>query len=104
MPLGMPVRLRSGGTNLGVLVALRDVSDAGAYVDMNGHDVEVAPSIGARVALGFALPGGDVGLARGRVVRLARAGFAVVFESMNEPFESLVRGVCTQSAGVPHQR
>jgi hypothetical protein len=97
VPLGMPVRLRTDGTSSGVLVAMRDVSAHGAWVEL-GAEADAMPSLGGRVALGFMLPDGGVGLARGRVVRVAApgagAGFGVLFDSMNEPFAALLDGVC----------
>lgn len=96
VPLGMPLRLRTDGASAGLLVAMRDVSSKGAWVEMTAHDADAMPSLGSRVALGFILPDGGVGLARGRVVRAGPGlGFGVVFDSMNEPFATLIHGVCS---------
>lgn len=101
VPLGIPVRLRTDGSSPGVVVAMRDVSANGAWVEVDVDARDAMPSLGGRVALGFMLPDGGVGLARGRVVRLAEstagAGFGVVFESMNDAFAALLDGVCATS-------
>lgn len=71
-------------------VELRDVSASGCYVS-----TALPPRVlvDQRVALGFVLPGPSAALARGRVVRTERDGFAIEVDRRNVAFDEFVRSM-----------
>ena len=78
VPLGMPVRVHFAGRTMPVTVELRDISHGGCYF----RGASAPPS--AKLAFGFVLPERRMCVARGRVLRVDRNGFAVGIERSNE--------------------
>lgn len=90
IPIGLPVRVHLDGAGTAETLELRDVSATGCFLRTLS-----APRVfvDQKVALGFVLPGKTVGLARGRVVRVEREGFAVQMEGRNGPFDEFLRAL-----------
>lgn len=94
--IGLPVRMRIDGDRDPQTVELRDLSVNGCYVR-----TEAPPRVfvDQRVAVGFVLPGPAAALARGRVVRIERDGFALEVERRNGAFDEFVRGMNDEDPG-----
>lgn len=93
-PFGLPLRVRAEG-GFGCTGWLRDLSPSGAFVELVrvADEGPAGPSrlvLGARVALGFVVPERQVALARGRVVRVDRQGFAMSITELTGAFAGLV--------------
>lgn len=95
--IGLPVRMRVDGERDPVTVELRDLSVSGCYVR-----TESPPRVlvDQRVAVGFVLPGPAAALARGRVVRIERDGFALEVERRNGAFDEFVRSINDDPAAI----
>ena len=94
IPLGLPVRVHFAGRVLAVTVELVNAGRGGCY--LRG----VTARVGAKVAFGFALPGGGICLVRGRVARAEPQAFAIMISATNETFDALLEGL---SGGVAVQ-
>jgi hypothetical protein len=80
--------MRIDGQRENETVELRDVSVTGCYVRTNTPPRVL---VDQKVAVGFVLPGPEAALARGRVVRIERDGFALEVERRNGAFDDFVR-------------
>ncbi len=88
-PLGLPVRLLLDGVPFASTVELRDVSIGGGFLCTDDRTPAVLAD--QEVAIGFVLPSREVGLARGKVLRIVPGmGFAVVFDRANDAFQGFV--------------
>jgi PilZ domain len=81
--VGLPVRVHFAGGVQSVTVELRDVSPGGCY--FSG-----AVPRSSKFAFGFRMPGGQVCLAAGQVLRVDRAGFAAILSRSTEAFDGFV--------------
>jgi hypothetical protein len=87
--IGLPVRVQVDGMDRSMLAELADVSATGCF--LRGRELAVATGPGDRLAFGFVLPSLEVGLVRGRVVRLTSGdGLGIVIEQANSPFDELL--------------
>jgi hypothetical protein len=82
-PVGLPVRVSFAG-GVQVTIELRDVSPGGCYFS------GVAVPRYAKFAFGFRMPGGQVCLAAGEVLRVDRAGFAAILSRSTDAFDTFV--------------
>lgn len=88
-PVGLPVRVHFAN-GVGVTVELRDVSPGGCYFS----GVPVPRS--AKFAFGFRMPGGQVCLAAGEVLRVDRAGFAAILSRSTDAFDGFIEQLSPQ--------
>jgi hypothetical protein len=102
--VGVPVRLRKEGSPASTMIELSDVSFHGCR--LRSLSEEAAPPIDARVAFGFVLPGRNIVLAKGRVVRQIDesqgGGIGLVIDRANLTFYeflmTLAEGVTDRAA------
>jgi PilZ domain len=83
-PIGLPVRVHFSGQTLAVTIELSDISMTGCYFSGASAPTE------ATLAFGFVLPHRELCLARARVVRVDRSGFAARLERVNGAFAEFV--------------
>jgi hypothetical protein len=83
-PAGLPVRVHFADGGPSVTVELRDVSPGGCYFS------GVLVSRSAKFAFGFRMPGGQVCLAAGEVLRVDRTGFAAILSRSTDAFDGFV--------------
>jgi hypothetical protein len=88
-PIGIPVRVYLDETPALATVEMVDVSASGCALRAPEHP----PYLGQRAAFGFVVADRGFCLARGRVVRLSQAGFAVAFDDTNPAFDGFVGDV-----------
>lgn len=86
-PVGLPVRVHFAGRELPVTAELGDLSPGGCY--FRG----VAAPVAAKLAFGFVLPGRQVCVAGGQVLRVDTAGFAVAINRANSAFFDFLASV-----------
>jgi hypothetical protein len=87
--LGVPVRVHYAGVPSPLTLELSDVSFEGSYFRTSGP----TPRRGQWVAFGFVTGDRLVCAARGRVVRVDDAGFALRIEGTNSAFGSFVADI-----------
>jgi hypothetical protein len=95
IPVGLAVRVHFAGRTIPLTVELADVSRGGCYFQGASAPAD------ARVAFGFILPGRQVCVAAGQVLRVDPRGFAVAVDRANEGFTeflSCVSGPIAASA------
>lgn len=92
-PIGIPVRVYLDETPALSTVEMVDVSASGCALRAHESPHEGAPQLGQRAAFGFVVADRGFCLARGRVVRLSPAGFAVAFDDTNPAFDGFVGDV-----------
>jgi hypothetical protein len=88
-PIGIPVRVYLDETPALSTVEMVDVSASGCAL----RAPDSPPQLGQRAAFGFVVADRGFCLARGRVVRLLPAGFAVAFDDTNPAFDGFVGDV-----------
>ena len=91
--LGVPVRVHFAGVLKSLTLELSDISIEGSYFRSAGPK----PRRGQWVAYGFVTADRLVCAARGRVVRVDDAGFALQLESTNSDFQSFIAGISAPS-------
>ena len=84
--LGVPVRIYFLGERRPATLELVDLSASGGGFKTTSQ----WPGIGQRAAFGFVMPDRSVCLARGRVVRVDREGFAVALDRTNPGFRKFL--------------
>lgn len=88
-PLGIPVRLWVEEAPQPSTMEMIDVSvSGGAFRAPAGQ-----PRLGQTAAFGFVMSSRGYCLAKGRIVRVSPAGFAVAFEETNPAFRGFVNDV-----------
>ena len=87
--LGVPVRVHFAGVPQSLTLELADVSIEGSYFRTAGPK----PRRGQWVAYGFVTADLLVCAARGRVVRVNDAGFALQLEGTNSAFQTFVTDI-----------
>jgi len=87
--LGVPVRVHYAGVPKSLTLELGNVSFDGSYFHTSG----AKPRRGQWVAFGFVTADLMVCAARGRVVRVDEAGFALQLESTNSAFQNFVADI-----------
>ena len=87
--LGVPVRVHFAGVPQSLNLELFDVSPEGSYFRNSG----AKPRRGQWVAYGFVTADHLVCAARGRVVRVDDAGFALQLEGTNSAFQTFVTDI-----------
>ena len=87
--LGVPVRVHFAGVPRSLTLELCDLSIEGSYFRMTGPK----PRRGQWVAYGFVTADRLVCAARGRVVRVDDAGFALQLEGTNSAFQTFVTDI-----------
>jgi hypothetical protein len=92
-PLGIPVRVYLDETPSLSTVEMVDVSVSGCALTSPESTPETPLHVGQRAAFGFVVADRGFCLARGRVVRLSPAGFAVAFDDTNPAFDGFVGDV-----------
>jgi hypothetical protein len=86
-PVGLPVRVHFAGRELPVTAELGDLSQGGCY--FRG----VAAPVDSKLAFGFVLPGRQVCVAGGQVLRVDGGGFAVAINRANSAFFDFLASV-----------
>lgn len=94
VPLGLPVRVQVAGAVGAVTLELIDVSSGGGAFRAPATRVR----IGDPTAFGFVVAGGAVCVAKGRVIRAHRDGFAVALDRMNQPFRTFLADISGPTA------
>ena len=87
--LGVPVRVHFAGVPKSITLELADLSVEGSYFRTAGPK----PRRGQWVAYGFVTADLLVCAARGRVVRVDDAGFALQLEGTNSAFQTFVTDI-----------
>jgi len=87
--LGVPVRIHFAGVPKSLTLELCDISIEGSYFLTSGPK----PRRGQWVAYGFVTADLLVCAARGRVVRVDDAGFALQLEGANSAFQTFVTDI-----------
>jgi hypothetical protein len=83
------VRIHYAGVPQSLTLELADISMEGSYIRTSGRK----PRRGQWVAYGFVTADLMVCAARGRVVRVDEAGFALQLESSNSAFQTFVTDI-----------
>lgn len=93
-PLGLSVRLQIDGAASATTAELRDVSATGCFLRLPD---EAPLNAERRVAIGIVLPGHQVGLCRGRVVRRTPGeGVGILIDQANPAFDQFVGELARQ--------
>ena len=92
IPIGLMVRVHFAGRTVPLSVELSDISQGGCYFEGATAPAE------ARVAFGFVLPGQQVCVAAGQVLRVDPRGFAVSIDRSNDGFTEFMS--CVSSPNV----